>query len=155
MDTSMDEARASLARLYTALRDTEAGSARHEDYERQFNEVMNDDFNTPQALAVLHEIARQLNRLADKRSQEGKRLAATLKYLGGVLGLLQNDPVAFLQSGGPDDKLPEAEIEALIKQRNDARRLKNFAESDRIRALLAERGVVLEDGPQGTTWRRG
>jgi len=153
-DTSLDEARASLTRLYTALRDAEPSRERKNDYELQFNNVMDDDFNTPQAIAVLHELARQINRLPDKRSREGKRLAGTLKYLGGTLGFLQADPVEFLQSGSPNGKLPEADIAALIKKRDAARKSKNFTESDRIRAELEERGVLLEDGPQGTTWRR-
>jgi cysteinyl-tRNA synthetase len=71
-----------------------------------------------------------------------------------MLGFLQADPVEFLQAGSPDGQLPAAEIEALIAKRVAARAAKDFKESDRIRAVLAERGVLLEDGPQGTTWRR-
>jgi cysteinyl-tRNA synthetase len=153
-ETSLNEARASLTRLYTALRDAEPGDERIRDYVGQFTDVMDDDFNTPQAFAVLHEIAHQLNRLTDKRSREGKRLAGTLKHLGGILGLLQDDPVAFLRSGSTDSPLPEAEIESLIKKRDAARKSRDFAESDRIRAELAKSGVLLEDGPHGTTWRR-
>jgi cysteinyl-tRNA synthetase len=153
-DENLEEAKASLTRLYTALRDAEPGGDRVEDYAKEFDAVMEDDFNTPRAIAVLHEVARALNQLPDKRSAEAQRLAGTLKALGGTLGFLQADPDAFLQGGSPDGELPAAEIEALIAKRLAARQAKDFKESDRIRADLAARGVLLEDGAQGTTWRR-
>jgi cysteinyl-tRNA synthetase len=153
-DENLNEARASLTRLYTALRDAEPGKERADDCVRDFDAVMEDDFNTPRAIAVLHDIARRLNQLPDRRSAEGRRLAGTLRHLGGTLGFLQADPSEFLQSGSPDGVLPAAEIETLIAKRLAARKAKDFKESDRIRAELAERGVLLEDGPQGTTWRR-
>jgi cysteinyl-tRNA synthetase len=153
-DENLEEAKASLTRLYTALRDAEPGGERVEDYAKEFDAVMEDDFNTPRAIAVLHEIARALNQLPDKRAAEAQRLAGTLKSLGGTLGFLQADPDDFLQSGSPDGQMPAAEIEALIAKRLAARKAKDFQESDRIRADLAARGVLLEDGAQGTTWRR-
>jgi cysteinyl-tRNA synthetase len=153
-DENLEEAKASLTRLYTALRDAEPAGERVEDHAKEFDAVMEDDFNTPRAIAVLHEIARALNQLPDKRSAEAQRLAGTLKALGGTLGFLQADPDDFLQSGSPDGQMPAAEIEALIAKRLAARKAKDFKESDRIRADLAARGVLLEDGAQGTTWRR-
>jgi cysteinyl-tRNA synthetase len=153
-DENLEEAKASLTRLYTALRDAEPGGERVEDYAKEFDAVMEDDFNTPRAIAVLHEIARALNQLPDKRSAEAQRLAGTLKSLGGTLGFLQADPDEFLQSGSPDGQMPAAEIEALIAKRLAARKAKDFKEADRIRDELAQQGVILEDGPKGTTWRR-
>ena len=154
-DENLEEAKASLTRLYTALRDVDGlGDGAGGKYEDDFHAVMEDDFNTPRAIAVLHEIARELNRAEDRQSQASRNLAATLRRLGGVLGFLQADPVEFLQSGSPDGQLPAAEIEALIAKRLAARKAKDFKESDRIRAELAGKGVLLEDGPQGTTWRR-
>lgn len=154
---NLDEARAALARLYTSLRDaTPADGDIDEKYRQAFCEVMDDDFNTARAIAVLHDIAGQLNRCADKQSPEAARLAATMKSLGGVLGLLQSDPVEYLQShaGTGGDGLADDDIQALIDQRNQARADRDFAEADRIRDLLQEQGISLEDSPEGTIWRR-
>jgi len=154
-DENLNEARASLSRLYTALRDVDAAAGTAAaTFEEEFHAVMEDDFNTPRAIAVLHEIAHALNRAEDKASNVSRELAGALRRLGGMLGLLQADPVAFLQAGSPDGQLPAAEIEALIAKRVAARKAKDFKESDRIRDELAGKGVLLEDGPQGTTWRR-
>jgi cysteinyl-tRNA synthetase len=114
---------------------------------------MDDDFNTPEALAVLFEQAREANR-AREAGEDPAVAAATLRRLAGHLGLLQRDPEDFFQAGGGDGPSAE-EVEALIEQRRQARADKDFATADRIRDELAEQGVVLEDGPQGTTWRRG
>jgi cysteinyl-tRNA synthetase len=155
-DENLNEAKASLTRLYTALRDVPAGGEPEQRFVDAFREAMDDDFNTPRAIAVLHEVAHELNRVEDRNSPEARRLAATLRHLGGILGLLGDDPVRFLQSGpaAGDGELSAAEIEDLIARRTRARKERNFQEADRIRALLGERGVVLEDGPAGTTWRR-
>lgn len=154
---NLDEARAALARLYTSLRDAATGSGDIDEAARQqFCEVMDDDFNTARAIALLHDVAGQLNRCADKQSAEAIRLATTMKSLGEVLGLLQSDPVEYLQSraGTGEDGLTDTDIEDLIQRRKQARADKDFAEADRIRDQLQEQGISLEDGPEGTIWRR-
>ena len=153
---NLGEARAALIRLYTALRDVDAGDAGPDNsFAEQFNTVMDDDFNTPRAIAVLHDIAHEINRL-DKSSPRARTLAATLKFHGGVFGLLQESPVAYLQSrpGTVDGALANDEIEDLIRQRNEARTEGNYKEADRIRDLLTDKGISLEDTPQGTIWQR-
>lgn len=152
---NLGEARSALHRLYTALREVPlSGGAVIDEYVERFNSVMDDDFNTPRAIAVLHDIAGEINR-HDKKSDKAKSLAATLKALGGVLGLLQDSPVAYLQRGtGGTDGLDSDAIEKLIAERNQARKDRNFQEADRIRGLLKEQGIELEDTPDGTLWRR-
>jgi cysteinyl-tRNA synthetase len=114
---------------------------------------MDDDFNTPEAMAVLFDLAGAINRARDVGwALRAVALAALLRELGGRLGLLAGDADAYLQSGGGD--LNAAEVEQLIVARTEARASKNWAESDRIRDLLKDKGVVLEDGAAGTTWRR-
>jgi cysteinyl-tRNA synthetase len=117
---------------------------------------MDDDFNTPEALAVLFDLVREVNRLRRDSDAAAAPLAAELRRLGGVLGLLQDDPEAFLKAAEPGAAgLSDREIEALIAQRLAARKAKNWAEADRIRDELKAKGVLLEDGAGGTTWRRG
>ncbi|NUA42992.1 Cysteine--tRNA ligase [Dickeya solani] len=115
---------------------------------------MNDDFNTPEAYSVLFDMAREVNRLKAEDAAAANGLAAALRRLAGVLGLLERDPELFLQSGAQADDGEVQEIEALIKQRNDARQSKDWALADVARNRLTEMGIVLEDGPQGTIWRR-
>ncbi len=151
-DGHLDDARAALTRLYTALKgfDVAATIDWDEAYACHFREALDDDFATPEAVAVLFDIANELNRSKDAK------LATQLKGLAGVLGLLQRDPVEFLQAcPAAADGLSAEEIDAKVIARNTAKKAKNYAESDRLRDELKAAGIVLEDGPQGTTWRRG
>jgi cysteinyl-tRNA synthetase len=155
-DIHLEEAKASLEGLYIALRDVPAtdDDSTNESYIERFNEVMDDDFNTPKAFALLHELAREINRASDKSSEEVAKLANTLRHIGALLGLLQSDPAKYLQSGAGAEGLSSDEIDELINQRTEARKNKDFAESDRIRDLLSDNGIALEDNAEGTTWRR-
>ena len=150
---NIDQAKSALERLYTALRGVDVNSVTdlsYGGYLARFETAMNDDLNVPEAYSVLFDLARDLNKQKDNAEEAGK-LAAVLKGIGGILGFLQRDPEAFLQSGGDDDA---AEIEALIKARNDARAAKDWGAADAARDKLTAMGIVLEDGAQGTTWRR-
>jgi cysteinyl-tRNA synthetase len=161
-DGHMDDARLALTRLYTALKEVEPDSAEldwQEAHAVRFRAALNDDFNTPVALAVLFELASEVNRHGSPVQ------ARQLKQLAALLGLLGRAPRAFLQAGagrgasggasGAVGELDSAAIEAQIAARNEAKRLKNYTEADRIRAELLQGGVVLEDKPGGTTeWRR-
>ncbi|WP_183271258.1 cysteine--tRNA ligase [Buttiauxella sp. A111] len=155
-EENLKQARTSLERLYTALRGTDASAqpAGGEAFEARFREAMDDDFNTPEAYSVLFDMAREVNRLKTEDVNAANGLAAALRQLSAVLGLLEQEPEAFLQSSVQADDGEVAEIEALIKQRNDARQSKDWALADQARDRLNEMGIVLEDGPQGTTWRR-
>ena len=152
-DAHLDDAKNSLARLYNTLGNVQAAefTVREDanDYTRRFFAAMDDDFNTAEAMSVLFELANEANKTGSAE------LAGCLKALGGTLGLLQDDPQHFLQSGGEEGGLSADEIEALIAQRKTARETKNWAESDRIRDLLAEHKILLKDGADGTTWTRG
>jgi cysteinyl-tRNA synthetase len=150
---NLASATGALERLYTALRDLpQATELDTHNYEPRFYEKMDDDFNTPEALAVLFDLAREINRLKSTDYTKAVTLGALLKRLGGILGLLQNDPTHFLQMGGEDEK---AEIESLIKQRLDAKANKNWAEADKIRdKLLHEYMVTIGDNGANTTWRK-
>lgn len=150
-------ARTSMERLYTALRGTDASAtpAGGDAFVARFRAAMDDDFNTPEAYSVLFDMARDINRLKTEDLTAANGLAAELRQLAGVLGLLEQDPEQFLKSGAQADNDEEvAEIEALIKQRNDARASKDWGMADKARDRLNEMGIVLEDGASGTTWRR-
>ena len=170
-DENLDEAHAALTRLYTALRGLGStvppfekgglggisfplGSVREEDYAIRFAEAMQDDFNTPQAISVLFDLAREINRQKTTDETAAQQLAGLLKELASVLGLLQEDPENYLRGSSEEGITGEA-IEALIEQRLQARKAKNWKESDRIRDELKVQGIILEDSPQGTSWRRG
>ena len=153
---NLSQARASLERIYTALRDVNVPEKfaldKKSPYVVQFSQAMNDDFNTPQAIAVLFEIAKELNVVKDDNAEQAIKLAATLKELGGVIGLLQLAPSAFLQGQNDNDEV--AIIEALIVQRNQARVDKNWALADEARDKLNAKNIVLEDSAGKTTWRK-
>ncbi|WP_181297337.1 cysteine--tRNA ligase [Pseudomonas sp. Q2-TVG4-2] len=154
-EDSLKEAKGALERFYTALRGLPDVSAEGgESFTSRFGDAMDDDFNSPEACAVLFEMAREVNRLRETDQQGAGALAARLKELASVLGVLQMDPDAFLQAGAAG-KVNAAQVEALIAARLQARSEKNWAESDRIRDQLTAMGVVLEDGKGGTTWRLG
>ncbi len=153
----LDAARSGLARLYTALRGVPPDAATMPDAAlmARFHAAMADDFNTPEAFAVLFDAARELNRAREAGDAAGVgRHAATLAAIGRVLGILAADPDAWLQGGAGPGAGGAAEIESLIAQRNAARGRRDWAEADRIRKALSALGVVLEDGPGGTSWRR-
>jgi cysteinyl-tRNA synthetase len=156
-DEALDHARGALTRLYTALRGLPAAEPDARDpYLERFRTAMDDDFNTPEALAVLFDLAREINRVREDAPDAAARLGARLRDLGRVLGLLQDDPDEWLKTqGGEGAQIDRGEIEGLIAERAAARRARDFARADRIRDDLAARGVLLEDSPEGTTWRRG
>ena len=152
-EDSLKEAKGALERFYTALRGLpEAIPTDGETFVTRFGEAMDDDFNSPEACAVLFEMAREINRLRDTDLHAAAALAGRMKDLAGILGILQMEPDAFLQAGAAG-KVDAAEVEALIAARLQARADKNWAESDRIRDQLNGMGVVLEDSKGGTTWR--
>lgn len=152
-EDSLQEAGVRLERLYTALKGLDLSGVEapegHE-FEQRFFKAMDDDFNTPEALAVLFELVRQLNSVRSQDLTEALPLAALLVKLGGILGILQSDPEAFLKSGADVD---EAWIETMIQKRKDAKKNRDFAGADRIRDELAELGIILQDSREGTTWR--
>jgi cysteinyl-tRNA synthetase len=154
-DDNLDKARAALTRLYTALREVPPGAALQDsEYQRRFASALDDDFNTAEALAVLFELARELNRAREAGVAEATRLAATLVQLGERLGILQADPDQYLRGQPAQAGLPDADIEARIQARLDARARKDWAEADRIRDELQAAGIQLEDGAGTTRWRR-
>jgi cysteinyl-tRNA synthetase len=117
---------------------------------------MDDDFNTPEAMAVIQGVAKELNQAkAASQAAVVSSAATTLKCLGGILGILQKDPQGYLKRGAAEGTLTDSRIEELMAERQAARAGKNFGESDRIRAQLSAAGVLLEDKPGGKTeWRR-
>lgn len=150
-DIHLQDARASLKRLYTALQRVKAADPAvidwNDPHAARFKAAMDEDFGTPEAVAVLFELAGALNRAAN--DEEAAKLAGLLRALGGVLGILQGEPEAFLRAGAG---LDEATILAMIDQRAKAKAAKDFAEADRIRKELLAQGIELKDSATGTTW---
>jgi cysteinyl-tRNA synthetase len=150
-DQHLDDARQGLTRLYTSLRDIDVGDVQSIDWSqghaKRFSEAMDDDFNTPEAVSVLFELANEVNRSGSVEH------AGLLRALAGIVGLLGREPGEFLQAGDGGAVSAE-EIERSIEARNAARKGRDFSEADRIRDALLAQGVTLEDGPGGTTWRR-
>lgn len=152
-EDSLKEASVRLERLYTALKGLNVAgvsAAEGTRFEEKFMASMDDDFNTPEALASLFELVRELNTVRAEDEQQALPLAALLVKLGGILGVLQGDAESFLKSGADVD---EAWIEAMIQKRKDAKKARDFAEADRIREELASQGVILQDSREGTSWR--
>ena len=158
-DEQLDEAATALTRLYTALRglspnldETELGAT----FKKRFEEAMSDDFNTAVALSVLFDIAREINRQKANHSSLAASLAGKLKFLGGILGILGDNPEDFLKytDGRRTHELTDENIASLIQQRLDAKKSKDWSQADRIRDELKVHGVILEDVPGGTNWRR-
>jgi len=154
-DQLLDSARTALSRLYNTLRglDVPADYDQGDPAVATFRAAMDDDFNTPEAIAVLFDLANQVNRLRDDGDDAMLGKAAVLKGLANVLGLLEAEPESFLKSGVSDDD-DSAEIDALVDARIRARQEKDWAEADRIRDELDARGIVLEDKDGKTHWRR-
>jgi len=152
-EDNLKEAKGALERFYTALRGLpQVAAAGGEEFVERFGTAMDDDFGTPEAVAVLFEMVREVNRLRESDPAAAAALAARVRELGALLGVLQLDADEFLQAGATG-KVDAVQVEALIQARLDARAAKNWAESDRIRDELTALGVVLEDSKGGTTWR--
>ncbi|WP_392537409.1 cysteine--tRNA ligase [Legionella sp. 227] len=147
-EENLVNAKKALTRLYQTIKDSHsiADGQLDNHWINEFNQAMNDDFNTPVALSVLFQLSHEVNK------SRSPNLAITLKHLAGVMGLLQEDPESFLQSGFAEED--KTEIEQLIAERLQARADRNWGRADQIRADLLSRGIELEDGPNGTTWRR-
>jgi len=150
----LDEAKAGLTRLYTAIRDVDPrrGDVVVE-YKDRFEQVMDDDFNTREAITILHEIAGELNKLTDSADERALNLARTLSELGGVLGIMQLTADEFWRGNKANTGITPEQIGRLIDERAKAKQNKNYAAADRIRDGLTEKGVLLEDRADGTTWR--
>ncbi len=157
-DQHLDSARSALTTLYTSLRGVKLTEQQcDEHYLLRFKEIMDDDFNTSEALSLLHEIAKLLNIATQKKTDEINSLASTLCYLASLLGLLTQDAEVFLKGkakSGATDDFSDNEIEQLINDRIKAKDNKNWSEADKIRDNLQEQGVILEDSASGTIWRR-
>lgn len=149
---NLDKARAALTRLYTTLRGIKAirPDCAEDEYTSMFKEYMDDDFNTPGAIAVLFDLAKRINK---ESGEKAAKLAGRLKELGSVLGILEQQPDEFLKSGSSEDT-DTAVIESLILERNEARKTKDWGRADAARDKLKAMRIELEDGPSGTSWRR-
>lgn len=156
-EDSLKEARSGLERFYQALRGVEIADSEGEfgaKYEERFFAAMDNDFNTPEAFAVLFEIVTELNKASRENSATAGQLAAVLKRLAGIIGLLAQDPETFLQGEAKEGELQAEQIEALIEERAAAKKARDFAKADEVRDTLAEQGIILKDSREGTTWFR-
>jgi len=157
-DQELDAAKHALTRLYTALRglsldDNEACT--NESYNKRFQTAMEEDFNTPEALAILFDLSHEINKIRSESLSQATQLGSELRRLGEVLGLLQADPEMFLQGTQETGQaLSTTEIENMIAERKAARERRDWAAADQIRTDLKAKGITLEDGAQGTTWRK-
>jgi cysteinyl-tRNA synthetase len=159
---NLEQGKAALTRLYTSLRGLSPFARpgpECEDYTKVFHAAMDDDFNTPEAIAVLFELAREINKCRETDSGLAGRLAGCLHRLGGILGLLQVEPETYLREAATEPSmaaggLSEETVEGLIARRDSARAQKDWAEADRLRDKLEASGIVLEDSAGGTNWRR-
>jgi cysteinyl-tRNA synthetase len=158
-EENLIEAKGGLERFYTALRPfadvqpVALDTLKDSDYYQRFVTAMDDDFNTREALAAMYDLVRDINTQAKTDEARARQLVAELKAMAGIFGILDADPEAFLQGGGEGD-LDAEQIEALIVERADAKKNRDFARADQIREELLAQGVVLEDSREGTTWRR-
>lgn len=155
-DEQLNLARSALTRFYTALLDTQTDAEiiQGSTYQQQFEAALNDDFNTADAMAVLFDLARELNRAKSEDSDQVDGLAATLRYLANLIGLLESEPAEFLKSPIGADGLSDQEIEQKITQRQQAKINKDWSLADQIRDELTSCGIILEDSAEGTRWRR-
>ncbi|MBR9729282.1 cysteine--tRNA ligase [Shewanella intestini] len=153
-EDNLKQAKSALERLYTAIKDLDltVSAAPAETFVSKFKQAMDDDFNTPEAYSVLFDMVREINRLKLTDMAAASALGVAMKQLADVLGIVSQDPEVFFKGQGNDDEV--AEIEALIVERNRARTEKDWAAADVARDRLNELGVILEDGPSGTTWRK-
>ena len=155
-EDQLENARAALTRFYTALRGLPmAEPASDQPAEAKFHAAMRDDFNTPEALAALFELVREINRVRPSDPDLAAALGALLRKLGEMLGLLQGSADDFLRGAGDQGDLGDAAIEALIEARTTAKQSRDWTAADKIRDRLKDAGIILEDSPSGTIWRRG
>ena len=154
-EDALVEAQRALDRLYTAMDQLELQDVSLEGpYLDRFNSAMDDDFNTREAISVLFEMAREVNRLKRDTDPQGAVLASQMRGLGNILGLLELDPQAYLRGEAGEGDLADANVDALVVQRQQAKLDRNFALSDQIRDQLKVAGIVLEDSKEGTVWKR-
>lgn len=153
-EDNLKQAKSALERIYTSLKglDLTVAAAPAQEFIAKFNTAMDDDFNTPEAYSVIFEMVREINRLKLVDMTQASALGVSLKSLTDVLGLINRDVDTFFQGEGSDDEV--AEIEALIVERNRARTEKDWPAADAARDRLNALNVVLEDGEEGTTWRK-
>jgi cysteinyl-tRNA synthetase len=155
-EEQLHNARSALQRLYGALLDTRTVEVpENSDYQDRFEQALNDDFNTANAVAVLFDLVRDINREKADNPEKANSLASLLKYLAGIIGLLESDAEQYLKSPvSGDSGLADEDIDSMIQQRLDARSNKDWGEADRIRDELVQAGVSIEDSAEGTRWRR-